>query len=109
MLCNFSWSASRQLHLGEEIDTLERWRNPQQIPNLQPIASLQSDQKNYLQLAKDLYLEALELEPNCPYNNARCAKGLYSMPRPYRDKDRAQQAILQAIFLAPADSLVSTA
>jgi hypothetical protein len=72
----------------------------------QPVIPLEADQKNYLQLAKELFIEALRIEPHCPYNNARCAKGLWSMPVPYKDKERAKEAILHAFTLAPHDSLV---
>ncbi|KAJ9580051.1 hypothetical protein L9F63_004288, partial [Diploptera punctata] len=101
------WSVSWRPQTEEEVNVLDRWRNPQQIPSVRQIIPLETDQKDYLQLAKNLYLEALKLEPNCPYNNARCAKGLWSMPKPYRDKDLAKEAILKAISLAPKDSLVN--
>jgi hypothetical protein len=67
---------------------------------------LDSHQKDYLQLAKELFLKALEIEPQCPYINARCAKALWAMPVPYKDKQRAKQAILHALTLAPYNSFV---
>jgi hypothetical protein len=67
---------------------------------------LERDQKDYLQLAKEMFLEALKIEPHCPYNNARCAKGLWTMPFPYKDKERAKQAMLHALTLAPDDCFV---
>jgi hypothetical protein len=67
---------------------------------------LDTDQKDYLQLAKDMFLKALEIEPQCPYTNARCAKALWAMPVPYKDKERAKQAILHALTLAPDSSFV---
>lgn len=71
-----------------------------------PVTPLKAEQRDYLQLAKQLFLEALRIEPHCPYNNARCAKGLWSMPVPYKDKECAKQAILHALTMAPDDSLV---
>jgi hypothetical protein len=67
---------------------------------------LDTDQKDYLQLAKELFLKALEIEPQCPYTNARCAKALWAMPVPYKDRERAKQAILHALTLAPCNSFV---
>lgn len=65
------------------------------------------DNDSHLSMAKELYLKALQIEPNCPYNSARCAKGLWSMPNPYRDKETAQKAILHSLTLAQDDSLVN--
>jgi hypothetical protein len=67
---------------------------------------LDIEQKKYLQSAKELYLKALEIEPHCPYTNARCAKALWGMPFPYKDKERAKKAILHALTLAPYNSFV---
>ncbi|KAJ4445972.1 hypothetical protein ANN_12658, partial [Periplaneta americana] len=102
-----NWSQSRHAQQQEKPDPLHRWRNPQQLPEPRPLIPLEADQKDYLQLAKELFLEALEAEPHCPYNNARCAKSLWSMPYPYKNKELAQNAILRALTLAPDDSLVN--
>jgi hypothetical protein len=73
----------------------------------QPGPSVSSKTKeDYLRSAKDMYLKALKLDPHCPYNNARCAKALWSMPVPYKDKERAKQAVLHALTLASDDSMV---
>lgn len=100
------WLQSRYFQRQEDEDPLRRWLNPQQIPPPCPPVPLQPQQKHYLQSAKELYLKALQIEPHCPYNNARCAKALWSMPVPYKDKARAKEAILHALTLAPDDSLV---
>jgi hypothetical protein len=67
---------------------------------------LNNEQNKYLQSAKELFLKALEIEPHCPYTNARCAKALWAMPGPYKDKNRAKEAILHALTLAPHNSFV---
>lgn len=68
--------------------------------------ALDTKQKEYLHSAKELYLKALEIEPHCPYTNARCAKALWAMPVPYKDKKRAKNAIFHALTLAPYNSFV---
>jgi hypothetical protein len=68
--------------------------------------SLDSEQKEYLQSAKELFMKALEIEPHCPYINARCAKALWTMPVPYKDKEHAKEAISHALTLAPHSSFV---
>jgi len=67
---------------------------------------LDTEQKKYLQSAKELYLKALQIEPHCPYTNARCAKALWAMPVPYKDKELAKDAIFRALTLAPYSSFV---
>lgn len=101
-----SWSQSRRLQQQKDEDPLKGWLNPQQIPLPCSSVPLETKQKDYLQLAKEMFLKALEIEPHCPYNNARCAKALWSMPVPYKDKERAKEAILHALTLAPDNSLV---
>jgi hypothetical protein len=101
-----SWSQSRHFQQQKDEDLSRRWFNPQQIPLPCPPVPLEPKQKDYLQLAKEMFLKALEMEPHCPYNNARCAKALWSMPVPYKEKERAKEAILHALTLAPDDSLV---
>ncbi|XP_046383511.1 uncharacterized protein LOC124154057 [Ischnura elegans] len=59
------------------------------------------------QLARELYIQAASKEPNCPYNNARCAKGLMSLPVPFKDMDLAEKYMVRALHLAPNDSLVN--
>ncbi|KAG8232016.1 hypothetical protein J437_LFUL011957 [Ladona fulva] len=58
-------------------------------------------------MAHDLYIKAAILEPNCPYNNARSAKGLLSLPVPFKDLDLAETYIVRALHLAPNDSMVN--
>ncbi|XP_049831097.1 uncharacterized protein LOC126272343 isoform X2 [Schistocerca gregaria] len=88
-----NWRSSRSSWHQDEV-----WKQ-------MPITS--KDNKEYLSMAKELYLEALKYGRNCPYTNARCAKGLWSMPNPYKDKKIAQETILHALCLAPDDSLVN--
>ena len=101
-----SWSQSRRLQQQEELGPLKSLYSPQHTALSHADTSLDREQKKYLQSAKELYLKALEIEPHCPYTNARCAKALWAMPLPYKDKKRAKEAIFNALTLAPNSSFV---
>jgi len=85
---------------------LKNLYSPQHTALSHADTALDTEQKEYLQSAKELYLKALEIEPHCPYTNARCAKALWAIPFPYKDKERAKEAIFHALALAPHNSFV---
>jgi hypothetical protein len=94
------------LQQQEELAPLKGLYSPQHTALSHADTTLDTEQKVYLQSAKELYLKALEIEPHCPYTNARCAKALWAMPLPYKDKKRATDAIVHALTLAPHSSFV---
>jgi len=101
-----SWSQSRHCQQQEVLGPLKNLYSPQHTALSNAVTCLDTEQKEHLKSAKELYLKALEIEPHCPYTNARCAKALWAMPLPYKDKERAKEAIFHALTLAPNNSFV---
>lgn len=57
--------------------------------------------------AKELYMKALQLNPDCPHLNIRCASGLLKLPKHIIDKDVVEKYIKVALEKAPNNGFVN--